>query len=124
MRIIYADLDRNHSQIYERYNSREEVEQVFDAMKSDLESDDTYLGDNKKVKELFFLVFLALRIISRTLKVLKDYDILGKMSVNEIISELSKMERIVQKGGSEYFAVVQKKDERIVELFKDKIPMG
>ena len=121
---IISDLDRNPSGIYEQYKSREEVEQAFDAMKGDLESDKTYLRDNDKVKGFFFIVFLALRIRFRILKVLKYHDLLGKMSVNEIIFELSKMGRIVEKNGTEYFAAVPKKVERIAGLFKDIIPMG
>jgi hypothetical protein len=41
--------------------------------------------------------------------VLKGCSLLGKMSINEIIFELSKMERIV---------------EKIIGMFKDMIPMG
>ena len=121
---IISDLDRNPSEIYEQYKSREEVEQAFDAMKGDLESDKTYLRDNEKVKGFFFIVFLALKIRFRILKVLKDHNLLGKMSINEIIFELSKMERIVEKSGAEYFAAVPKKVEKIVDLFKDMISMG
>ena len=121
---IASDMDRNPSDIYEQYKSREEVEQVFDTMKGDLESDKTYLRDNEKVKGFFFIVFLALRIRFRILRVLKDHDLLGKMSVNEVIFELSKMERIVEKSSTEYFAAVPKKVEKIVDLFKDMIPMG
>ena len=121
---IISDLDRSPSEIYEQYKSREEVEQVFDTMKGDLESDKTYLRDNEKVKGFFFIVFLALRIRFRILKILKDRDLLGTMSVNEVIFELSKMERIVEKNGTEYFAAVPKKVERIAGLFKDIIPMG
>ena len=76
------------------------------------------------MKGFFFIVFLALRIRFRILKVLKDHNLLGKMSVSEIIFELSKMERIVEKSGVEYFAAVPKKVEKIVDLFKDMIPMG
>ena len=57
-------------------------------MKGDLESDKTYLRDSEKVKGFFFIVFLALRI---RFKILKDHNLLGKMSVNEIIFERSKM---------------------------------
>jgi hypothetical protein len=56
--------------------------------------------------------------------VVKDNNLLGKMSFNEIMLELSKMERIVEKSGAEYFAAVPKKVEKIVDLFKDLIPMG
>ena len=100
------------------------MEQVFDTMKSDLESNKTYLRGSEKVKGFFFIVFLVLRIRFKILKVLKDHNLLGKMSVNEIIFELSKMERIVEKNGVEYFAVVPKKVEKIVDLFKDLILMG
>ena len=34
------------------------------------------------------------------------------------------MESIVENSGTEYFAAVPKKVEKIVELFKDMIPMG
>ena len=44
--------------------------------------------------------------------------------MNEIIFELSEMERIVEKNGTEYFAAVPKKVERIAGLFKELIPMG
>ncbi|MCW6171139.1 MAG: transposase [Thermoplasmatales archaeon] len=121
---IISDLDRSPSEIYEQYKSREEVEQVFDTMKGDLESDKTYLRDNEKVKGFFFIVFLALRVRFRILKVLKDHGLLGKMSVNETIFELSKMERIVEKSGTEYFAAVPRKVEKIIDLFRDMIPMG
>ena len=45
-------------------------------MKGYLESDKTYLRDNKKVKGFFFIVFLALKIIFRILRVLKEYKLL------------------------------------------------
>ena len=43
---IISDLDRKPLEIYEQYKSREEVEQVFDTMKGDLESDKKYLRDD------------------------------------------------------------------------------
>ena len=60
----------------------------------------------------------------RILKVLRDHNLLGRMPMNEIIFELSKMERVVEKSGAEYFAAVPKKVEKIVDLFKDLITMG
>lgn len=52
-------------------------------------------GDHEKVRGFFFTVFHLLRIIFRILKPLKYNNLLGKMSLNEIISELSKMKRII-----------------------------
>ena len=43
---IISDLDRNSSEKYEQYKSREEVEQAFDTMKGVLESDRAYLRDS------------------------------------------------------------------------------
>ena len=51
---IISDLDRNPSEIYEQYKSREDIEQVFDTMKCDHESDKIYLRDSGKVKGFFF----------------------------------------------------------------------
>ena len=121
---IISDLDQEPGKIYNQYKSREEVEQVFDTMKGDLESNKTYLRDNEKVRGYFFIVFLALRIRFSILRVLSDHNLVGKISVNEAIFELSKMERIVEKNGTEYFTAVPKKAEKMVELFKDMIPMG
>ena len=69
-------------------------------------------------------MFLELRIRFRILRVLKDYNLLGKMSVNGIIFELSKKERIIEKNSVEYFAEVPKKVEKIAELLKEQIPTG
>ena len=46
------------------------------------------------------------------------------MSVNEVIFELSKMERIVKKSCTQYYAAVPKNVEKIVDLFRDMISMG
>ena len=78
-------------------------------MKEDLESDKAYSRDNEKIKGFFLIVFPALRIRFRILKVLKDHDLLGKMSVNEVIFELSKMGGIIENNDAEYFAAVPKR---------------
>jgi hypothetical protein len=44
-------------------------------------------------------------------------------SAHEIVFELSMMERLFEKTGMEYFSTVQKKVEKIVDLFKDMIPV-
>lgn len=78
-------------------------------MKDDLESDKTYLRCCEMVKVFFFNVFLALRIRFRILRVLKDHSFLGNKSVDEIRFELSKLDKIVENSGAEYFAAVPKK---------------
>lgn len=43
---IISNLDLNPSELYVQYESREEVKQVFDTMKVNLESEKTYLSDS------------------------------------------------------------------------------
>ncbi|MEM3431452.1 MAG: hypothetical protein QW783_02825 [Candidatus Micrarchaeia archaeon] len=43
--------------------------------------------------------------------------------MNEVIFELSKIERIVEKNSAEYFAAFPKKVGKIVDLFKDILPI-
>ncbi len=121
---IISDLDRDPREVYEQYKSREEVEQVFDLMKNDLEADRTYLREENKVRGYFFIVFLALRVRFKILRTLKEANLLGRVSVNEAIMEFSKIEKIVEKNGAEYFAAVPKKVEDLQKHFKDQIPMG
>lgn len=110
--------------MYAQYKSREKVEQLFYTMKDVLESEKSYLRSNEKMKGFFVIVFLALRMRFKIPSVLKDHNPLGKISVNEIIFELSKMERIVEKSGAEYFAEVTKKVEKIANLFHDMMPVS
>ncbi len=83
-----------------------------------------YLGNDENVNGPSFIVFLAPRIRFRILKVLRDYNLLGKMPVNEIIFEPSKKERMVEKSCTEYFPTAPKKVEKTTDLFRDMIPMG
>ncbi len=46
------------------------------------------------------------------------------MFVNEIVFELSKMERIVEKSRVEYFAAVPEKVEMIIIMLKDMTPVN
>ena len=81
----------------------------------------TFLGTAAKYSAPPLLLIYTVHIF---LKVLKVHNLLGKISVNEVIFELSKIERIVEKSGAEYFEAVPRKVEKIVDLFKDMIPMG
>jgi hypothetical protein len=58
-------------------------------MNGHLDSDKSYSRDNEKVNGFLYIVFLALRIRFRILNILKEYNLLGKISVNVIIYGLS-----------------------------------
>jgi transposase len=121
---ILSDLDVEAQVVYEQYKEREEIEQAFDFMKNDLEANKTYLGRDDAVRGYFVVVFLAMRLYFKILKRLREKDLVGKVSVKEVLCALSKMRMIVETSGREYLCALPKKTEQILEVFSDFIPMA
>ena len=118
---ILSDLDVDAQVVYEQYKEREEIEQAFDFMKNDLEADKTYLGRDDAVRGYFVVVFLAMRLYFKILKRLRERDLVGKVSVKEVLYALSKMRMIVETSGREYLCALPKKTEQILEVFSDLV---
>jgi transposase len=121
---IISDLDVEPKEVFVKYKEREEIEQAFDFMKNDLEADRTYLGRDEAVRGYFVVVFLAMRLYFKILRRLRERDLVGKVSVREVLYALSKMRMIVEASGREYLCVLPKKTEQILEVFSDLIPMA
>jgi len=121
---VLSDLDVEPKVVFEQYKAREEIEQVFDFLKNDLEADRTCLGDDEAVRGFFVVVFLAMRLYFKILRRLREKELVGVVSVREVLFELSKMRMIVEASGSEYLCALPKKVEEIQEIFSDllKIP--
>ena len=88
---ILSTLDVDPEDLYAMYKTREDVEQAFDAMKNELEEDKTYLQDGDSVRGYFFTIFTALYVHYRILNALKDRGTNGKISVKEVLLELSRV---------------------------------
>lgn len=73
---------------------------------------------NSKVKGLFLIVFLLSRKRFRILKGSKEHIIPRNISISEINSEQSEMERVFTNSGAEYFAAVQQKAKKIAAPVK------
>lgn len=116
---ILSNVDAEPRRIYEQYKEREEIEQAFDYMKNDLEADRTYLGRDDAERGYFLVVFLAMRIYFKILKRLRERDLVGKVSVKEVLWALSKMRKVVEVGGTEYFGAFPKKTEEMLEIFSE-----
>jgi transposase len=116
--------EKSTLEIFELYKGREEVELAFDSMKNELDADKTYLQTDEGVRGFFFVIFLALRIYFGVLKRLRERKVNQKISVDEVFYELSKIQKIVEKGGRNYFAKAPKRAEDMQVLFADLIPMG
>ncbi|MEI6242901.1 MAG: transposase [Chlamydiota bacterium] len=121
---ILSDLDTSAQVVYEQYKGREEIEQAFDVMKNDLEADKTYLGSEDAVRGYFLVVLLAMRIHFKILRRLRERELVGKVSVREVLFELSKMEMIVEQSGRQYLCAIPKRTEQILSAFADYTPIA
>ena len=121
---VISDLFMEGKDIYEQYKSREDVELAFDAMKNNLEADKTYLRSMESVRGYFLVTFLALRVYFKILKRLRDKGLTQKISVNEVFLELSKVFKLIENDGREYFTKIPKRVNKIIDLFPEVKPMG
>lgn len=120
-----SDLVRDPLDVYLLYKGREEVELAFDALKNSVGGDCVYLRDAESVRGFFFVCFLALRVYFKILRRLREVGLSGRVSVGEVLFELSKVERVVEvKTGCEYYGSIHKRPREILELFSNHIPMG
>ena len=113
---IISNIDAPASEIYEQYKSREEVEQAFDDMKNELEEDKTYLQDDESVWGYFFVVFLSIYMHFRVLGIIRSHDLAGKLSVKEVILQLSRIYMVTYADGKTGLLEIPKKVE---DLLKD-----
>lgn len=104
--------------VYLAYKQREEIEVAFDAMKNELENDKTHLSDDDAVRGYFFVSFVSLYLYYRLLNVLRKADLIGKVSVNELLFELSKAYLVTYEDGKKRLSEIPKKAEMLAEHFE------
>lgn len=91
---ILANRDAGGETIYLMWKDRENIEVAFDALKNELENDKTYLDDDDAVRGYFFISFLSLYLYYKILNILRKNKLVEKVSVNEVLLELSKVYEI------------------------------
>jgi len=91
---ILSNRDVGGETIYLMWKDRENIEIAFDALKNELENDKTYLDDDDAVRGYFFISFLSLYLYYKILNLLRKAELLEKVSVNEVLLELSKVYEI------------------------------
>ena len=104
--------------IYTAYKQREEVEQAFDAFKNELENDKTYLSDADAVRGYFFISFLSLYLYYEIQNLLRKNKLNTKMSVNEVLLELSKIYLAYYDNGDKHLTEVPAKAENLEKAFQ------
>lgn len=94
MAIITNDLEKNTSRIYSSYKSRNEIEVMFDGMKNVLDADKTYMQNEETLQGWMFINHLALQWYYIIYKMLKEHELLGKYSVNDMIIHLKEVRKV------------------------------
>ena len=113
---ILSNIDDNGETIYLLFKERGEIEIAFDAMKNELENDKTYLSNDDAVRGYFFVSFISLYLYFRILELLRRNELIGKMSVNEVLFELSKVYLVHYSDGKRMLSEVPKKCEKLEEM--------
>ena len=117
---ILSSMDQDPEEIYRMWKIREEIEEAFDIMKNDLEEDKTYLQDDDSVRGYFLTILVALYIRYRILNILKDKGVNGKLSVNDVLTELSRV-FIITMGVRRVLSEITKKAGEIEEVIGIKL---
>jgi transposase len=115
---ILSNLDRNGEEVYKLYKNRQRIEVVFDALKNELENDKTYLSDDDAIRGYFFVSFISLYLYCRILELLRERGYVGKVSVNELLFELSKVYLVIHNDGRVSVSEIPAKVERLDEELK------
>ena len=91
---ILSNHDTDGETVYLMWKDRENIEVAFDALKNELENDKTYLDDDDAVRGYFFISFLSLFLYYKILNLLRKNKLVDKVSVNQVLLELSKVYEI------------------------------
>ena len=81
-------------ELYARYKSRVAIEQLFDSFKNLLVADRSYMRDNQSLEGWMFINYIALCWYYKIYSELLNANILNKVSVNDILSRLSKINKV------------------------------
>ena len=110
---LLSDLDETGEQIYLLYKTREEIEVAFDAMKNEMENDKSYLSDDDALRGYFFISFISLYLYFRLLGMLRQHDLVGKVSVQELLFEFSKVYQVYYSDGKKRLSEIPAKVEKL-----------
>ena len=88
---LITDLGIGADKLYGLYKERKEIEYAFNALKTTIESDKTWMQTEEKLRGYFFMVFISLYLYSRIVDHLKRKELLKHFSVNDVLVYLSKI---------------------------------
>lgn len=88
---VLTNLDLSGKEVYLRYKEREGVEVAFDIMKNPLEFDKAYVHTTEGLYGYFFIAFNSLLLYHKVMSMLRESEMLDKISVEDLLLQLSKV---------------------------------
>ena len=113
---LLSNVKANPEEIYLLYKSRDEIEKVFHAFKNVLQADRPYLRDDDSIRGHVFVSFVALYIYYHVLNKLLKLNLSNKLSVKDVLLELSKVYAI-ELNDRIIVSEIPKKAQQLANLF-------
>ena len=88
---IISTVKKNPKEVYEMWKSRDGIEKAFDVLQNQLQTDAPYLSKETAFKGYIFASFISLYLYYKVLNLLKSAGINEKVSVSDLLFELSKV---------------------------------
>lgn len=109
---LYSNMQLPPKEIYELWKSRGEIEKVFDVLQNMLDTDRPHVRKEHTFRGYLFATFIGLVAYYLILKMLKDAKLNDKISVADLMLELSKLYIIDIKGKE----VMSEKTKRVRKI--------
>jgi len=88
---ILSNVDENPQEIYSMYKTRDSIEKAFHVLQNILDLDTPYVSKEDVFKGYVFATFVAMILYYKVLNLLKQKDLNKKLSVEDLMFELSKV---------------------------------
>lgn len=119
---LLSNICESGEEIYLMYKDRESIEIAFDALKNELENDKIYLSDDDAIRGYFFIAFLSLYLYYKVLNKLKETNLSQKISVKDLLFELSKIYEVHIDNKKKFSEIPKKVEQLIKSLGVDIFP--
>ncbi|MGP6207079.1 transposase [Cuniculiplasma sp. SKW3] len=112
---ILNNAGEKSQKVFELYKFRNDVEESIDAFKNLLRTDTPYLRDDDTLRGYLFVSFISLIAYYRILSLLKKKGINDRISVKDVVLQLSKI-HLTDVGNRSILAEIPKKARELAEL--------
>jgi transposase len=107
----------NKEGVLEAYRKKDLVEKMFDIVKNEMDGDRLRTHSDQTTRGKLFIRFIALIIYAEISLTMKREKLFKKMSVKELIAELTKLKKTKFKGKKTIYSVLSKRQKIILKAF-------